>query len=123
MTADTMGPAEVPDAVTAKLASDLVAIVGHLVAQPDTAGSTGRQSRVRPAGVMNRPATGQAPGVVKVRLSGERADIDMVAAVLAGVCQVLDRSGSRPNHSDPGERIYPTVRIGPAHPAGPLQRT
>ena len=72
MTADTMGPAEVPDAVTAELASDLVAIVGHLVAQPGTAGPTGRQGRVHPADVMNRPATGQAPGVVKVRLEGFR---------------------------------------------------
>jgi hypothetical protein len=123
MTADSMGPAELPDAIAAELTSDLVTIVGHLVEQPGTAGPAGREGRVRSAGVMSRPAAGQAPGVVKVRLSGERADIDMIAAVLAGICQVLDRSGSRPNRYDPGERIYLTIRIGPAHPARPLHRT
>jgi hypothetical protein len=65
----------------------------------------------------------QAPGVVKVRLSGDRADIDTIAAALAGTCEVLDRSGPRPNSYDPGERVYLTVRTGPARPAGPPDRT
>jgi hypothetical protein len=67
------------------------------------------------------PRTGRAqqvPGVVKVRLSDDRADIDTVAAVLAGTCEVLDRSGPRPNSYDPGERVYLTIRTGPARPAG-----
>jgi hypothetical protein len=72
---------------------------------------------------MTRPAARQAPGVVRVRLSGERAGIDLAAAVLAGSCEVLDRSGPRPNRYDPGERIYLTVRIGPARHAGHPRRT
>ena len=72
---------------------------------------------------MSRPAAQQAPGVIKVRLSGDRADIEVVAAVLAGTCMVLDRSGPRPNHYDPGERIYLTVRIGPPRTAGSPHRT
>ena len=70
-----------------------------------------------------RRAPLQAPGVVKVRLSGERADVDIVAAVLAGICEVLDRSGPRPNHYDPGERVYLTIRTGAARPAGLPHRT
>jgi hypothetical protein len=72
------------------------------------------------------PVTGraqQAPGVVKVRLSGHRADIEAVAAMLADTCEVLDRSGPRPNRYDPGERVYLTIRTGPARPAGPPDRT
>lgn len=69
-----------------------------------------------------RPATRQAPGVVKVRLSGDRADIEAAAAALAGVCEVLDQSGPRPNRYDPGKRVYLTVRTGPARPAGSSQR-
>jgi hypothetical protein len=72
---------------------------------------------------MTRRAARQAPGVVKVRLSGDRADIDLVAAVLTGSCEVLGRSGPRPNRYDPGERIYLTIRVGPARHAGPLHRT
>ncbi len=71
---------------------------------------------------MTRPASQRAPGVVKVRLSGDRADIDIVAAVLAGTCEVLDRSGPRVNRYDPGERVYLTIRIG-ADPAEPVHRT
>jgi hypothetical protein len=72
---------------------------------------------------MSRPAARQAPGVVKVRLSGDRADIEAVTAVLAGACEVLDRSGPRPNSYDPGERVYLTIRACPARPAGPAPRT
>ena len=69
-----------------------------------------------------RPAARQAPGVVKVRLSGDRADIEAAAAALAGICEVLDRSGPRPNRYDLGERVYLTIRTGPAGLAGSSQR-
>ena len=55
---------------------------------------------------------GQAPGVVKVRLSGDVADMDMVTAMLAAAgAEILDQSAPRPNRRDPGERIYLTIRI------------
>jgi hypothetical protein len=69
-----------------------------------------------------RPAAGQVPGVVKVRLSGDRAGIEAAATALAGICEVLDQSGPHPNRYDPGERVYLTVRTGPARPAGSSQR-
>ncbi len=64
---------------------------------------------------MNRPARPrQAPGVVRVRLSGERADIDRAAGLLAHAgAEVLDTSRPRPNRYDPGERVYMTVRLIP----------
>lgn len=59
---------------------------------------------------MTGPA-GQAPGVVKVRLSGELADINLIAALLAGIgAELVDRSGPRPNRYDPGVRVYLAVR-------------
>jgi hypothetical protein len=55
---------------------------------------------------------GTAPGVVKVRLSGEPEDIDRVAAMLARHgAEVLDTHGPRPNRYDPGVRVYLTVRV------------
>jgi hypothetical protein len=72
---------------------------------------------------VSRPAAQQVSGVVKVRLSGDCADIDTVAAVLAGQYEVLDRPGPRPNHYDPGGRVYLTIRTGPASSAGPRHRT
>lgn len=55
---------------------------------------------------------GTAPGVVRVRLSGEPADIDRVAGLLAGQgTEVLDTTGPRPNRIDPGVRMYLTVRL------------
>jgi hypothetical protein len=62
---------------------------------------------------MSRQAqAGQAPGVVKIRLSGERADIEQAAGLLARAgAEVLDRSRPRPNRDDPGERVYLTVRL------------
>lgn len=59
---------------------------------------------------------GQAPGVVKVRLSGAADDVAMVAELIAdydgapGV-EVLDRSVPYPNRRDLGERVYLTLRI------------
>ena len=102
MTAASRGPA-VPDALAAALAPDLVAIIGYL-ADPG-------QDQARPAVT---DAAGPAPTVVKVRLSGEWAGIETVLAVLAAACEVLDRSGPRPNRYDPGQRVYLTVRTGPA---------
>ena len=107
MTAAVPGPAA-PDALAAALAPDLVAVIGYLTA-PEPA---------RPAGT---DAAAPAPEVVKVRLSGERAGIETVLAVLAAACEVLDQSGPRPNRYDPGQRVYLTVRTGPG-PAGPDRR-
>jgi hypothetical protein len=72
---------------------------------------------------MTRPAVRQARGVVRVRLSGDLAGIETAAAALAARCEVLDRSGPRPNRYDPGERVYLTIHTGPARPAGPPDRT
>ncbi|MBO0820991.1 MAG: hypothetical protein J2P26_09100 [Nocardiopsaceae bacterium] len=59
---------------------------------------------------MTGPAR-QAPGVVKVRLSGQLADIKQIATLLAGTgAELVDRSGPRPNHYDPGVRVYLAVR-------------
>ena len=109
MTAAFPGPAA-PDALAAALAPDLVAVIGYLTA-PD----------LEPARPAVTDVAGPAPEVVKVRLSGERAGIEAVTAVLARCCEVLDRSGPRPNRYDPGQRVYLTVRTGPA-PAGPDRR-
>ena len=55
---------------------------------------------------------GQAPGVVKVRLSGAPTDISAVAAVLAREFGVLERSAPYPNRRDRGVRVYLTVQTG-----------
>ena len=104
MTPAVPGPAAL-DAVEAVLAPDLVAVIGYLTA-PDP-----EPESARPA---VSDVAGPAPEVVKVRLSGERAGIETVLAVLAAACEVLDRSGPRPNRYDPGQRVYLTVRTGPA---------
>lgn len=68
---------------------------------------------------MTRPGrAGQAPGVVKVRLLGELADIEALAAVLCEpvAVEVIGRSGPRGNRCDPGQRVYLTVRL--ARPDG-----
>ena len=109
MTGAIPGPAA-PDALAAALAPDLVAVIGYLAA-PDA----------EPAWPGGTDVAGPAPEVVKVRLSGGRAGVETVLAVLAAACEVLDRSGPRPNRYDPGQRVYLTVRTGPA-PAGPDRR-
>ena len=109
MTAAVPGPAT-PDALAAALAPDLVAVIGYLTA-PDP----------EPARPGVADVAGPAPEEVKVRLSGDLADIEAVTAVLARCCEVLDRSGPRPNRYDPGQRMYLTVRTGTA-PAGPDRR-
>ena len=68
---------------------------------------------------------GQAPGVVKVRLSGAPADLETVTALLAagpGVEVLTGPDGPYPNRRDAGARVYLTIRAGPA-PAGPDQCT
>jgi hypothetical protein len=61
------------------------------------------------------PDAEQAPGVIKLRLSGAAADIDALAALLADLppVEVIDRSAPYPNRRDPGERAYLTIRINP----------
>jgi hypothetical protein len=56
---------------------------------------------------------GQAPGVVKIRLSGAAGDVEVLAGVLSAspAAEVIDRSSPYPNRRDPGERVYLTVRI------------
>lgn len=58
---------------------------------------------------------GQAPGVVKVRLSGAAEDLEVVAEILAGFpgagVEVLDQSAPYLNRRDLGQRIYLTLRI------------
>ena len=68
---------------------------------------------------------GQAPGVVKVRLSGAPAGLKAVTALLAagtGVEVLTGPDGPYPNRRDTGARVYLTIRTGPA-PAGPDPRT
>ena len=59
---------------------------------------------------------GQAPGVVKVRLSGELADIEVVNEILSGYgdagVEVIETSAPRLNRYEPGRRVYLTLRIG-----------
>jgi hypothetical protein len=61
-----------------------------------------------------RPVSGepaQDPGVVRVRLSGERGDIDRLVALWPCTAEVIQRSGPRPNRREPGVRVYLTVRV------------
>jgi hypothetical protein len=69
-----------------------------------------------------RPAEASAaPGVVRVRLSGEPADVavlqETIALLARGAArlpygiEVLEQSAPRPNRYDPGERVYVTLRI------------
>ena len=60
---------------------------------------------------------GQAPGVVKIRLSGAAGDAAVVAVLLTGYdgcgIDVIEQSAPYPNRRDPGERVYLTAWIGP----------
>jgi hypothetical protein len=57
----------------------------------------------------------QAQGVVKVRLSGDDGDVDVLEEVLSRspTVEIIDRSGRRRNRYDPGNRMYLTVRVHP----------
>jgi hypothetical protein len=59
------------------------------------------------------PREGTAPGVVKIRLSGDPADTALLAAVIAAspAVEVIEQSAPYPNRRDPGERVYLTVRV------------
>lgn len=58
------------------------------------------------------PLPAPADGVVKVRLSGEMADVSRVAGLLAETgAEVLDASGPRANREDLGVRVYLTIRL------------
>ena len=73
---------------------------------------------------MNRAQPGTAPGVVKVRLSGELADIVRVTERLTQAgAGVLDTHGPRANRYDPGVRVYLTVRIGQVQHAAEQEET
>jgi len=65
---------------------------------------------------MTRQQAGQAPGIVKIRLSGASGDVAMVAALLTGYdgcgIDVIEQSVPYPNRRDPGERVYLTVLVG-----------
>lgn len=63
-----------------------------------------------------RHRAGSLPGTVKVRLSGDRPDVDALAAVLANdpAVEILTGPGGpRRNRREPGHRVYLTVRIPP----------
>ena len=56
----------------------------------------------------------QAPGVVKIRLAGDPADLTHLAQLLAragGAVEVIEESAPYANRRDPGCRLYLTVRI------------
>jgi hypothetical protein len=56
--------------------------------------------------------TAREARAVQLRVLGEREDIEMLASLLACCgAQILTRSGPRPNRTDPGVRVYMTVRI------------
>jgi hypothetical protein len=66
----------------------------------------------------SRPA-GQAPGVVKIRLSGAPADITALASLLgslAGGIDLIDVSQPYPNRRDAGARLYLTIRLAAVRP-------
>jgi hypothetical protein len=50
------------------------------------------------------------PGVVKVRLSGDQADIDRLTALWPYAAEVIEARGPWPNRHEPGVRMYLTVR-------------
>jgi hypothetical protein len=69
---------------------------------------------------VNGPAAGQAPGVVKIRMSGALPDITAVASLfgcLATGIDLIDVSQPYPNRRDAGARLYLTIRLA-ADPSG-----
>jgi hypothetical protein len=53
-----------------------------------------------------------APGVIKIRLVGDEADISRAAELLTEAgAEVLDASGPRPSRYDPGVRVYLVIRL------------
>jgi hypothetical protein len=66
------------------------------------------------ATVAGSPLAGQAPGVVKIRLSGALPDIAALASLFdhrgTGI-DLMDISQPYPNRRDPGARLYLTIRL------------
>jgi glutathione synthase/RimK-type ligase-like ATP-grasp enzyme len=60
---------------------------------------------------MTRQQAGQAPGIVKIRLSGAARDVAVMAALLTGDdgcgIDVIEQPAPYPNHRDPGQRGVP----------------
>ncbi len=70
--------------------------------------------------VAGSPLAGQAPGVVKIRLSGALPDITAVARLFgypAPGIDLIDISQPYPNRRDAGARLYLTIRLA-ADPPG-----
>ena len=65
------------------------------------------------------------PGVVQVRLLGLRPELAALAALVGSLpgLEILTAHGPRPNRSDPGGRVYLTVRIDPPPGATPGRQT
>jgi hypothetical protein len=65
---------------------------------------------------------GQAPGVVKIRLSGAVADIQALAALAeyaaaaGGGFDLIEVSQPYPNRREAGARLYLTIRIAAGQP-------
>ena len=87
------------------------------------------------ATVAGSPLAGQAPGVVKIRLSGALPDIAALASLFGrrgtGI-DLIEVSQPYPNRRDAGARLYLTIRITagqpgtgaqPGRPAAPPQLT
>ena len=84
------------------------------------------------------PLAGQAPGVVKIRLSGALPDLEAVAGLVglaarrAGGIDLIEVSQPYPNRRDAGARLYLTIRLAagqpgtgaqPGRPAAPAELT
>jgi hypothetical protein len=61
---------------------------------------------------------GQAPGLVKIRLSGAVDDIQVIAQLLGGI--VIERSAPYQHRRDPGVRVYLTAVVRNTSRAGQL---
>jgi hypothetical protein len=67
---------------------------------------------------------GQAPGVIKVRLTGSSGDVETAAALLAAAAELatgldlIETSRPYANRREPGERVYLTFRLAIPNPAG-----
>jgi hypothetical protein len=65
------------------------------------------------------PLAGQAPGVVKIRLSGALPDIAALASLLGCLATgtgLIDVSQPYPNRRDAGVRLYLTIRLAADRP-------
>jgi hypothetical protein len=74
--------------------------------------------------VTTRARAGQAPGVIKVRLTGSSGDVQTAAALLAEAAELatgpdlIETSRPDPNRREPGERVYLTFRLATPTPPG-----